>query len=158
MPIPWVLLPITLNQPAESFQKLENSEVGLGRRYSAQGGAIIYVSERLSLRPGVLYQTQSSAYELVMGNEFNYIVGDQTEFRSIATSVFVGGWIRSKDAAMITAGLEHKGFRVGFSYDYNTSSLKTASNGNGGFEISLRYIMPNPLDFAHKLIYPCSRF
>jgi hypothetical protein len=47
---------------------------------------------------------------------------------------------------------------VGVSYDYNTSNLKTASNGNGGFEISLIYTAPDPIDFARKLIYPCSRF
>jgi hypothetical protein len=59
---------------------------------------------------------------------------------------------------MVNAGVEFKGLRVGVSYDYNTSNLKTASNGNGGFEISLIYIAPNPLDFAHKLLYPCARF
>ncbi len=59
---------------------------------------------------------------------------------------------------MATLGFETKGFRFGISYDYNISSLKNASNGNGGFEISLRYIAPNLLDFAHKKLQPCARF
>jgi hypothetical protein len=63
-----------------------------------------------------------------------------------------------QDAVMVTAGLEFKGFRVGVGYDYNVSDLKNASNGNGGFEISIRYIAPSPIDFARKLLYPCGRF
>lgn len=148
---------MNLNQPQETFQKQRNSEVGLGIRYAAQAGVIAYVSEKLSLRPAVLYQTQSTATELVAGNEFHLVVGDD-EFRSVSTAVFLGGWIRSNDAMMITGGFEWKGVRLGLSYDYNTSSLKNASNGNGGFEISLRYIAPSPLDFARRLVYPCSRF
>jgi len=148
---------MNLNQPQESFQKKKNAEVGLGIRYSAQVGAIAYLSDKFSLRPAVLYQTQASATELIAGNEFHLIVGDD-EFRSVATAVFLGGWVRSNDAMMITGGLEWKGLRIGLSYDYNTSSLKEASNGNGGFEISLRYIAPSPLDFARRLVYPCARF
>lgn len=146
-----------LNQPQESFRKKKNSEVGLGMRYTAQLGAIAYVSEKLSLRPALLYQSQSTASEIVAGNEFHLIVGSP-EIRSFTTAVFLGGWYRMEDAIMITAGMEYKGMRIGVSYDYNSSSLQTASNHNGGFEISLTYIAPDPLDFARKLMYPCSRF
>ncbi len=146
-----------LNQPQESFERKKNSEVGLGLRYTGQLGAIIMASDRLSLRPAVLYQSQATAAEIVLGNEFNYAIGNP-EFRDVSTSVFAGVYYRNSDAIMFTGGLEFKGFRFGLSYDYNTSSLKDASNGNGGFEISLRYTAPNPLDFARKLVYPCSRF
>lgn len=146
-----------LNQPQEAMEKKKNSDVGLGIRYTGQAGAIWYLNDRFSFRPALLYQTQATAYELVVGNEFNYIVGSP-EFRSIATSVFLGAWYRNSDAAMVTAGVEFKGLRVGVSYDYNTSALKNASQGNGGFEISLRFVAPDPLDFARRLVYPCSRF
>jgi type IX secretion system PorP/SprF family membrane protein len=148
---------MNLNQPQESLQKKKASDVGLGIRYAAQLGAVAYTSDKFSLRPALLYQSQATATELIAGNEFHYIVAN-SEVRSVATSVFLGGWYRSSDAIMFSGGLEWKGVRFGLSYDYNTSSLKNASNGNGGFEISLRYIAPNPLDFAHRLLYPCSRF
>ncbi|RYZ55977.1 MAG: type IX secretion system membrane protein PorP/SprF [Sphingobacteriales bacterium] len=148
---------MNLNQPQESFQKRRNSEVGLGMRYSAQAGAIAYLTDKFSVRPGVLYQTQATATELIAGNEFHLMVGD-AEVRSVATGVFAGLWYRTGDAFMVSAGLEWKGFRFGASYDYNTSSLKNASGGNGGFELSVRYIAPSPLDFARRLVYPCSRF
>lgn len=148
---------MNINQPQESLRKKRNSDVGLSTRYTAQAGAVAYFTDNFSIRPGVLYQTQASATELIAGNEFNYIVGDP-EVRASATAVFAGLWYRSNDAMMITAGMDWKGMRFGLSYDYNTSSLNSASNGNGGFEISLRYIAPSPIDFARKLIYPCSRF
>src|SRR5690606_28754133 len=56
---------MNLNQPQESFQKKKNSEVGLGMRYAGQLGAIVYASDKFSLRPGVLYQTQSTASEII---------------------------------------------------------------------------------------------
>ena len=37
-------------------------------------------------------------------------------------------------------GLEYKTFRGGISYDVNVSTLTTASNLKGGFEITLSYI------------------
>lgn len=146
-----------LNQPKESFLKKQNNEVGLGMRISTQIGAIWYASPRLSIRPAFLYQTQTAATEMIVGSEFLYVVGE-SEIRSAATGVFIGGWYRMGDAALATAGLEFKGFRLGFGYDYNVSDLKVASGGNGGFEISLRYVKPNPLDFARRVAFPCARF
>lgn len=146
-----------LNQPRETFDRQTASDVGLGMRYTGQVGAIIYTGERLSLRPAFLYQSQANATEMVAGNEFHLIVGDP-EFQTYTTAVFLGGWYRFDDAAMITAGLEYKGFRLGFGYDYTLSSLKNAARNAGGFEIALTWIAPDPLDFARKLIYPCARF
>jgi len=146
-----------LNQPGDGFAKQTSQDAGLGMRYTAQAGAIWFLSQRFSLRPAVLFQNQATANEIIAGNEFNLILGD-ADVRSYVRSVFLGGWYRSGDAIMITAGFEFKGYRLGLSYDYNNSGLQAASNGNGGFEISLRYVKPNPIDFAHKYVYPCSRF
>ena len=146
-----------LNQPREGLERKANSQVGLGMRYTAQAGAIVGVGERLRLMPAVLYQSQASATELVVGNEFNFALANP-EFSSLSTNVFAGVFYRSSDAIMITGGVEFKGLRFGLSYDYNTSSLKDASKGNGGFELSIRYIMANPLDVAGRRGYPCARF
>ena len=146
-----------LNQPGESLSKRKNSDVGLAMRYTAQLGAIAQVSERLRLLPVVLYQAQATATEVVVGNEFNLALANP-EYSSVATAVFVGVFYRNSDAVMATAGIDFKGFRFGVGYDYNISALKDASNGSGGFEIMLRYIAPNPFDFAGRRGYPCARF
>jgi type IX secretion system PorP/SprF family membrane protein len=146
-----------LNQPSETFRTRNYSEVGLGMRYTGQLGAIIYTSDRFSIRPGVLFQSQSTAQEIVAGAELHFLLGNP-EFESVASAIYGGIYTRLNDAILANIGVEFKGFRIGVSYDYNTSDLKSASNGNGGFEVSIRYIAPNPFDFARRLIYPCSRF
>lgn len=50
-----------------------------------------------------------------------------------------GTYLRWKDALIPVAKLEFKPLAVAVSYDANISKLKSASNGRGGFEISLTY-------------------
>lgn len=147
-----------INQPLESFDRRNRSkDVGLGMRYTGQLGAILLANDRFTLKPAVLIQSQSSAMEIVAGNEFNYKMGEDYDLPT-ATAVYAGLWYRVQDAILVTVGVEFKGMRLGFGYDYNTSNLKTATNGNGGFEVSVSYIAPSPIEFARKLLYPCSRF
>lgn len=147
-----------INNPLESFDRRSASkDVGLGMRYTGQLGAIIGITDQFSLKPAVLFQSQTSAMEIVGGNEFHLKLGEDYELPT-ATAIYAGVWYRYQDAVMVTLGMEFQGFRIGVGYDYNTSQLKQSSNGNGGFEISLRYIAPSPIDFARKLLYPCGRF
>jgi type IX secretion system PorP/SprF family membrane protein len=50
-----------------------------------------------------------------------------------------GAYLRWKDALIPVAKLDFLPLAVAVSYDANISKLKTASNGRGGFEISLTY-------------------
>ncbi|MCF8450442.1 MAG: PorP/SprF family type IX secretion system membrane protein [Taibaiella sp.] len=147
-----------INQPNDALLKKQTSTVGLDMRITGQAGLSIRTNERFFLRPAVLYQTQSSASEIVAGNEFLYHVGNEPGFTNFSTAVFMGLWYRTTDAAIISAGVEFKGVRIGLAYDYNISTLNSASNGNGGFEIAVRYIAPYPMKFAGKRVIPCTRF
>lgn len=147
-----------LNQPNDAITRKKNADVGLAMRYTGELGFIWNVGEKLSLRPAVFVQSQASAVEMIFGNEFHYLIGEQYNSDVTFTpAIFVGGWLRGGDATMITAGLEIKNVRVGLAYDYNTSSLNNASNGNGGFEIALRYIAPYGVMFNRRSV-PCPRF
>ena len=147
-----------LNQPNDAIEKKENSETGLDMRYTGELGITWLTGPRLSLRPAVLYQNQATASEIIVGNEFHYEVSNNPGYSNFSTAVFLGAWYRTGDATMISAGVEFKGFRIGVAYDYNISTLNTSSNGNGGFELAIRYIAPNPIKFANKRTIPCSRF
>jgi type IX secretion system PorP/SprF family membrane protein len=147
-----------INQPNDALAKKENSQTGLDMRLTGELGLNIIAGERFNLRPAVLYQSQASASEIIAGNEFLYQIGGEPGYQNFSTAVFLGAWYRSGDAAMITAGVEFKGFRIGLGYDYNISDLNNSSNGNGGFEIALKYVLPNPMEFATKRTIPCSRF
>jgi len=147
-----------LNQPNDAIEEKQNQQTGLDMRYTAELGVDWSVSSKLMLRPAVLYQYQASATEIIAGNEFHYILTEHSDVNNFTTAVFLGGWYRSGDATMITAGMEFSGFRIGCAYDYNISALNTASNGNGGFEISVRYILPPPMAYVKKRTVPFSRF
>ena len=47
---------------------------------------------------------------------------------------------RIGDAAVTNVGYRLKSFAIGLSYDVSTSALKGATNGHGGFELSLVYV------------------
>ena len=60
----------------------------------------------------------------------------------IVIGTFFGGlYYRTRDAGYIVAGMDYDNWRVGLSYDLNISDLRPASNGRGGLEISVVYIM-----------------
>ena len=145
-----------INQPNDAILKKKNSDVGLAMRYTGELGFIMKVGDKLSLQPAVFYQTQASASELIFGNEFHLALTNEYGDINFTPAVFVGGWMRNGDAAMITAGVEFSNIRVGLGYDINTSSLNNATNGNGGFEIALKYI--SPYSIARRRTIPCTRF
>jgi len=145
-----------LNQPSDAILKTEGSEAILDMRLTGQLGINWKVGDRFSLRPAILFQTQASATEMVYGNEFHYSLTSEYGDQQFTPAVFVGGWMRGGDAALITAGFEIKNFRVGLGYDYNTSALNAVSNGNGGVEIAVRYI--SPYTVIRRRTIPCTRF
>jgi type IX secretion system PorP/SprF family membrane protein len=145
-----------INQPSDALLKKKNSDAVLDMRYTGEIGVVWNVADRLSLRPAFLFQSHASASDMVYGNEFHYSLTGNYGDTHFTPAVFLGGWMRGGDAAMITAGIEYNNFRLGLGYDYNTSSLNTVSNGNGGFEIALRYI--NPFTLARRRTIPCNRF
>lgn len=150
-----------LNQPKFSFLNKANNEVGLNIRLNGQAGMIWNLTEQLQLKPAAMYQTQSSAQEIVAGMELRYVI-DPSALSALAPAVFIGGYTRLNDngAILATAGLEYKGFRVGVGYDYlgnDEDGLAVISN-YGGFEIAFQYIMANALDRFRNVSYPCARF
>ena len=67
-------------------------------------------------------------------------------FREMAISV--GGYYRVGDAFAPSVEFEIASFAIGFSYDLNVSDLTAATGGNGGPEIFIRIINPNPFTYG----------
>lgn len=117
------------NKPKESFIETDNAN---SAKFSVNGGAGITVAEKVEVKPMVIYAKQD------VFNELNY--GAVTSFAFDNTNTFhVGLFNRNKDAAVIYAGYQLNKLLIGTSYDVNTSEIKGASKGQGGFEISLVY-------------------
>lgn len=137
--------------PAETF--LTNTNNTLGMRIVGYGSGNIKLSDQLMLAPRFIYQTQTKAQEISVGADLGYKLPNE----SFNATVFAGSWYRFNDALIPYVGMEYKNFKMGLSYDVNISSLNDASNGKGGFEISLIYI--GRITIAPPtIIVPCIRF
>jgi len=135
-----------LTQPEESFFNADNN---LPMRWVGNIGAKFNVTEKIQILGKAIYMGQENARELTYTAHLHYYLESNDAF------LIFGPTFRNKDAAIIEAGLKMKGFIYRMSYDINTSSLQNVSNGRGGVEFSLTYIMskydPNPVPTCPRL-------
>jgi type IX secretion system PorP/SprF family membrane protein len=136
-----------VNQPNMSYYGQNGPGTKLYMRYVAHG----YVeyglpNSNIGLVPGFVFYQQGSAQEINVGMKIRYILRQESKYTGYAkgTAFDIGGYYRWNDAAVVLAQLELGSYAIGFSYDFNTSDLTSASSGKGGFELSLRFINPNP--------------
>lgn len=123
-----------INQPNQNMYNGEDVPQSVFSQYFVM---INYpISSNLILQPAIQYSRQLKFSELVLGSEIKIILKNETMNKY---SVSGGLFLRNKDAIIPTMAIEINKFRIGFSYDINVSSLRTASNGKGGPEISLIY-------------------
>lgn len=144
-----------LTSPTETFLATSNvDDSKLGMRYTAHGKAAFSVTDQFVVTPSFLYQTQSSASEVLAGAELGYLLSSGT-FQAM---VGAGAHVRFGDAIIPVVNIDYKNFRFGFSYDVTTSSLKEAASNVSAFELSLIYracILPVvPKEYE----MPCPRY
>jgi len=139
-----------INRPKQVFT--QNSNYDLYPRATFHAGGYFPASPIINVHFSGLYSTQAGAHEALLGGAFQFIADDADPDKP--TSVYGGAWVRFGDALIPYIGLEYGDFRVGATYDINTSSLKTASESRGGIEISLIYIK----HAAESKGLPCPKF
>lgn len=123
-----------INRPAQYFT---GANYVLNPRTTFHGGGYFPVGPRTTLHLSALQMLQGGASETMIGGALQLMADPDA---AKATSLYVGSWVRFKDAIIPYLGLEFNDLRLGITYDYNSSSLKTASLNRGGIEISLIYI------------------
>ena len=125
-----------VNSPNQSF--FDNSPVKLDSRLNVHGSAQIPIAKKIELLPSLLFMKQGEFSELMVGTFGKLILNnDEMNYRAL----YLGSWLRSKDAGCFVAAMDYGNVNVGISYDLNYSELKQASKKRGGFEISFRYII-----------------
>jgi type IX secretion system PorP/SprF family membrane protein len=122
------------NRPKESFI---GGNYFLQQRITFQGGGYMPIGADKTLHGSFIHQRQAGASETVLGGAVSMNMNGEVDR---PTEVYAGLWYRWNDAVIPYLGLEVANFRFGFSYDLNVSSLRTASNTQGGAEMSLIYI------------------
>jgi type IX secretion system PorP/SprF family membrane protein len=100
----------------------------------------------LTFIPEIYFLQQGAQREILVGNVFRYLINEGSQFTGFVktTAISLGLNYRLKDALITSIQFDYANYSIGFSYDFNLSSLSTTSNSRGGFEFSLRFVTPNP--------------
>lgn len=123
-----------INQPKQSFT---GAEYVLKPRTNIHAGGYFSIGTSTSLHLSGSQSFQANVSQTIFGGALEF---NATPDLPNATSLYVGGWLRLRDAIIPYIGIEFNNLRIGASYDYNASSLRTASMNRGGIELSLIYI------------------
>jgi type IX secretion system PorP/SprF family membrane protein len=144
-------------QPTESFSG--NNLYTLHPRFTLHGGYSFPLSNSNNtnfIHFSGLYSRQANAVDAMLGGAWSYNLNN--EEASSPINLYLGLWSRFSnltDAIIPYVGLDVGSFTIGMTYDVNVSSLKSASESQGGFEISLIYIK-KPAE--ERKTIPCPKF
>ncbi len=101
------------------------------------------------------YSKQGASTETIGGMLYSYKLDDPVDPMYI---FHAGAFIRWKDAIIPVVKMEYKPMAIAVSYDVNVSELKTASQGRGGFELSISYQQYFNRNNSTKEAVLCPRF
>ncbi len=141
-----------INSPKESFFEEDNK---LPMLMLAHLGSNIDVTEKIYVTPNYMYMSMNGTQNMLFGSNVTYKLSDDM----LENSVFMGLYarnVRDFSSMIILVGMNYQHWRVGLSYDLNTSELKTSNANPGGFEISILYREIST--FIQKFFIPCERF
>ena len=136
-----------LNRANQSFG---DQNIPLYSKFTFHAGGEFMAGKRFGFVPGVVTFFQGPSFQVNVGNSFKFLLGNSRRYHQ---AFQLGAWARVAnklesgklvDAFILSTRFDYEQFTIGFSYDINTSSLYTASNGNGAFEFSLVYKICGP--------------
>lgn len=136
-----------LNRANQSF---EDANIPLYSKFTFHAGGEFMTANKFGLVPGVVTFLQGPSFQVNAGTSFKFLLGNSRRYHQ---SFQFGVWARVAnklqsaklmDALILSTRFDYEQFNIGFSYDINTSSLNTASNGNGAFEFSMVYKICGP--------------
>lgn len=123
-----------INRPKVSFQ---GADYLLNPRFTVHGGGYFPIADATTLFVSAMHQRQAGATETILGAAVGFMVNNDFDN---GVELYAGSWVRVNDAVIPYVGLESGNWRLGISYDVNTSRLAAASQRRGGMEVSLIYI------------------
>lgn len=142
------------NRPKNSFYS--NPTIELNPKWVLSMGLTFSVTDYTSFTIHADRSTQGSYSETIGG--VLYTMGLDDILDNSHYNLSVGGFVRLNDAIIPVVKLDYKPFTISFSYDINTSQLKTASQGQGGFELSISNISFFDRENSTKNAVRCPRF
>lgn len=142
------------NHPKSSFYN--DYTVPVAPKWVASGGIKFPIDETSYLTLEADYSKQATNTEIIGGLMYSRKIG--TDYDNPMYTIHFGGYLRYKDALIPVVKLDYNPFSVALSYDMNTSALKTASQSQGGFELSVTYLGFLDRDNSSKNAVMCPHF
>ena len=127
--------------------KITNFNEKIYNKFTLHGKSFIGIKNTaFAVVPGFLLQKQGPSSELVLGSYVRTKLKNESRYTGIfkESAMSFGLFYRIGDAFVPKLGMEIFNFNLGLSYDVTTSGL----GGAGGYEISLQYIVPNPMRYG----------
>lgn len=143
------------NRPSNSFYR--DPAIELNPKWVYSMGLRLGVTPTNYLNVQADYSRQGSYSEVLAGGMFGFALSGY-DFTESDYNLHLGAFIRWKDAIIPTLKLDFKPFSTAISYDINVSRLRTASQGRGGFEVSLSYITFTDRRNSTKNAVLCPKF
>lgn len=125
------------NKPKVSFYNDKSIELHPKWEYNAGVSAQLSDFTRLIVQYNQLKQGKYS--EVNAGGLLGYTIQIRQGADNTNRMIYGGLFYRLNDAIIPVIKLELEKYEVGFSYDFNVSKLSKASQGFGGYEISISY-------------------
>jgi type IX secretion system PorP/SprF family membrane protein len=134
-----------INRPKTSFF-FDKTTDRTYRKIVASGGMKYPLASKVDILPSLMIAFQGPAYEFNEGAFFRFQITENRAKELMAYNI--GMWFRQSrsvqgvvfDALAIVTKLEFNQYTFGFSYDVNTSALKTSTRLKGGPELSFSYV------------------
>lgn len=132
-------------EPNVSFE--DNPEVNLTRRLNFHGKGTIQLADKLDLLLFAMAQFQGKYQEVVIGS--GGLIHLNTK-KTQELALQLGAVYRIQDAFVPWIGLHYNAWQFHFSYDINTSDFRRATNGFGGPEVTVIYIIKKvpPMEYC----------
>jgi type IX secretion system PorP/SprF family membrane protein len=128
-----------ITSPNVNFSSLANN---LYRNVNIAVYGTRFSDERnFGFSPQALVQLQGPNRNILFGTTFDHELFESSKRTDYVQRSLVsyGIFMRWKDAVVGSLSVKFRGFKVGFSYDFNISSLSPATRTMGGFELFLKY-------------------
>jgi type IX secretion system PorP/SprF family membrane protein len=140
--------------PKYSFYGQTNEK--LNTKFIVHGNVDFGVkNSNLIIAPELFYTKQGALQELEIGSVFKYILSEESKYTNFKknSAISIGVNYRIGDAFIPCVMYEFSNYAVGISYDVNFSKLSRASFSRGGFEVSIRFVTPNPFGSKSKVSF-----
>lgn len=142
-----------LLQPKEAFDATETF-VKLPIKYDGNLGVHWTINNNIGITAAFNYFNQHPYQEIIGGGLVSWSYFNPKDTR-LNFSVYAGAFYRVGDAIIPTFKIDYQNYSLTVSYDINNSTLSTASNGNGGVEMS--FYVRGLLHFKQNKL-ACPRF